>query len=323
MIVIGREDVARHLDYATCIGLVREAMIALAGGETRQLLRSILDLEGGDAFGVMPGAMGDAVGAKLITVYPGNFAKGVPSHQGAILIFDRASGAPTALIEAGEVTAIRTAAASAAATGAMARPDARRLAILGYGEQAWRHVAAIGEVRSLSHVAVWGRDGARAAALAQRIERDLGIAATAAGDVGAAVGDADIICAVTAASDPILFADQVPEGAHVNAVGSSRAGVAEIDNALVARARFVADHRAGIIAQGGEFLFAKAAGLVDDDHVVGEIGQVFAGALAGRETASQVTIYKSIGNVVQDLACAAWLAAVARDRGFGQPVPFD
>lgn len=323
MIIIGREDVARHLDYPTCIGLVREAMIALAGGETRQLLRSILDLEGGDAFGVMPGAMGDAVGAKLITVYPGNFAKGIPSHQGAILIFDRASGAPAALIEAGEVTAIRTAAASAAATDAMARPDASRLAILGYGEQAWRHVLAIAEIRAVSHVAIWGRDGAKAAAFARRVERDLGVAATPVTDVASAVRDADIVCAVTAAAEPILFADQVPDGAHVNAVGSSRAGVAEIDNALVARSRFVADHRAGIIAQGGEFLFAKAAGLVDDDHVVGEIGQVFAGTLAGRETPGQVTVYKSIGSVVQDLACAAWLAAAARDRGFGQPVTFD
>jgi ornithine cyclodeaminase len=323
MIVVSREDVARHLDYPTCIALVRAAMIALSKGETRQMLRSILDLESGDMFGLMPGAMRGTVGAKLITVYPRNFALGIASHQGAILLFDRESGAPAALIEAGEVTAIRTAAASAAATDVMARADARTLAILGYGEQAWRHALAIAHVRPIEHVQIWGRNPAMAEAFAARVASRLAIPATAAASVEAAVAGADIICTTTAASEPILFADQVADGTHLNVVGSSRAGPAEIDNALVARARFIADHREGILAQGAEFLRARAAGLVDDDHVVGEIGEVFSGAKPGRETAAQVTIYKSIGSVVQDLACAEWLCHSGAARGFGQPVPFD
>ncbi|HWT11845.1 MAG TPA: ornithine cyclodeaminase family protein, partial [Allosphingosinicella sp.] len=156
---VSAAEVARLLPYRECIPLMREAMIALSEGRTAQLLRGILDLPLGRAFGVMPGALLDdgGFGAKLVSIYPDNFAKGGPSHQGVVVLFDGASGAPAAVLDAGEITAIRTAAASAAATDALARPDASRLAILGYGEQAWRHVEAIRLVRDIERVTVWGR----------------------------------------------------------------------------------------------------------------------------------------------------------------------
>ena len=145
MILVSAEEVARLLPYEECIPLMRAAMIALSKGRTHQLLRAILDLPGGRAFGSMPGAMLDdgVFGAKLVSVYPDNFAYGGPSHQGVVALFDAGTGAPTAMLDAGEITAIRTAAASAAATDALARPGAGSLAILGYGEQAVRHVEAI------------------------------------------------------------------------------------------------------------------------------------------------------------------------------------
>jgi len=307
MILIDAAEVARRLDHATCIGLMRAAMIALAQGRSRQLLRAVLDLGGGDLFGVMPGALdGAGFGAKIISVFPEAAARG-RSHQGAILLFDRTSGAPVCVIDAGEVTAIRTAAASAAATDALAAPGARRLAILGTGEQAWHHAAALRHVRALEGVTVWGRSAENAAALAARIETELGLAARAAGGVAQAVERADIICTVSAAAEPILLDAHVANGVHINAVGSSRAGPSEIDTALVARARFVPDHREGVLAQGAEFLRARAAGLVTDEHVLPEIGHVFAGTATGRASADDITIYKSLGSIVQDLACAAWL----------------
>ncbi|MFN3944861.1 MAG: ornithine cyclodeaminase family protein [Allosphingosinicella sp.] len=293
---IDAEEVAARLPYSVCIPLMKEAMTALSAGRTRQLLRSILDLPGGRAFGVMPGALdGGAFGAKLISVFPGK----EPSHQGLVVLFDPDSGAPSAVIEAGELTAIRTAAASAAATDALARPDATRLAILGTGEQARRHVEAIREVRAIDRVAIWGRDRDRAAALAE----SLGVEPAAT--VDEAVAGADIVCAVTAAEQPILF--DVPEGAHVNAVGSSRDGPVEIAPALVARCRFFADHAEGVRVQGAEFRAALAAGLIGEGHLLGEIGQVFAGTLPGRTSPQDVTIYKSLGSIVQDLAAAAFL----------------
>jgi ornithine cyclodeaminase/alanine dehydrogenase-like protein (mu-crystallin family) len=323
MIVIGRASVARQLTVPICIPLVREAMIALSQGRTRQLLRGILDLGGGNMLGVMPGAMdGAAFGAKLVSVYPGNFAEGRPSHQGVITLFDPQDGAPICLVDAGEVTAIRTAAASAAATDGLARPGAERLAVLGYGEQAWRHVAAVANVRGLSRVTVWGRSPNVADSFAARVRTELGLQAVAAPSVEAAVCDADIICTTTAAAEPILFSSMVLDGTHLNLVGSSRAGPSEVDTALVVRSRFFADHREGVLAQGAEFLNAKAEGLVDDAHVLGEIGEVMAGTLPGRLTPGDVTAYKSLGSVVQDIACAWKLYQDAREGGaaFGAQV---
>lgn len=303
---IDAAEVRARLSHADCIPLMKRAMAALSGGHSQQLLRGIIDLGGGDLFGVMPGALdGAGFGAKIISVFPAAAAHGA-SHQGVIILFDRASGAPVCVIDAGEVTAIRTAAATAAATDVLARPDARRLAILGTGEQAWHHVAAIRHVRTLDEVVLWGRAPDKAQALAGRIA-DLGLSVRVAGSVAEAAADADIICALTAAPDPILFDRDVADGAHVNAVGSSHAGPSEIDETLVARARFIPDHREGVLAQGAEYLRAKSAGLIDEGHVLPEIGHVFSGRAPGRISASDVTIYKSLGSIVQDLACAAWL----------------
>ncbi len=304
---IDTAEVRERLDHRTCIDLMRGAMIALAEGRSRQLLRGIIDLDGGDLFGVMPGALeGAGFGAKIISIFPAAAAHG-SSHQGVIILFDRASGAPVCVIDASEVTAIRTAAASAAATDALARIDARRLAILGTGEQAWHHVAAIRHIRPLVEVRIWGRSAEKADALAGRIARDLGLSTCRVASVADAVSSADIICTLTGAPEPILFDAHVADGAHINAVGSSRAGPSEIDEALVARARFVPDHREGVLAQGAEYLRTRDAGLVTEAHVLPEIGHVFSDSARGRLAASDVTIYKSLGSIVQDLACAAYL----------------
>ncbi len=304
---IDAAEVRARLSHADCIPLMKTAMIALAEGRSQQLLRGIIDLGEGDLFGVMPGALdGAGFGAKIISVFPAAAAKG-GSHQGVIILFDRASGAPVCVIDAGEVTAIRTAAATAAATDALGRAEASRLVLLGTGEQAWHHAAAIRHVRALGDVVVWGRAADKAAVLAERLARDFGLAARTAPTVAEAVRGADIVCTLTAAPEPILFDADIAEGVHINAVGSSRAGPSELDEALVARARFIPDHREGILAQGAEYLRAKEKGLVTEAHVLPEIGHVFAGTAPGRVAASDVTIYKSLGSIVQDLACAAWL----------------
>ena len=205
---------------------------------------------------------------------------------------------------AGVITAIRTAAASAAATDALARPEAHRLALLGYGEQARTHLRAISQVRALSEVRVWGRDFGRAQAFAAEMSAETGLAVRALAGGRAAVEGADIICTLTSSRTPVLHGDWVSAGAHINLVGSSYAGPVEVDHDLILRARLIADSREGVLAQGAEVLAAKAAGLIDDGHVVGEIGQVFDGALEGRQSSDQITAYKSLGHIVQDLASA-------------------
>ncbi len=304
---IDREEVARRLTYEVCIPIVREAMIRFSKGETKQLLRSIIPLSEGRLFGIMPGAMGayEPFGAKLISAFHENFSRGMQSHQGLIILFDPETGAPVCAVHAGEVTAIRTAAASAVATDALARKDAGRLALLGYGEQAGTHARAIGKIRDLQSIVVWGRSPERAGAFAVRMQAELGVPVTVADDVKEAVSEADIICTVSSASEPILKGEWVRPGTHLNLVGSSYAGPAEVDNDLVVRSRFIADSREGVLEQGAEFLRAKQAGLIGDEHIVAEIGQVLAGELEGRRAADEITVYKSLGHVVQDLA-SAW-----------------
>jgi ornithine cyclodeaminase/alanine dehydrogenase-like protein (mu-crystallin family) len=304
---IDREEVARRLTYDLCIPIVREAMIALSRGETKQLLRSILPLSEGRLFGVMPGALGAHApfGAKLITVFHGNSKPGNQSHQGLVVLFDPQSGAPICIVHAGEITAIRTAAASAVATAVLARPDARRLAIIGCGVQAATHARAISKVRRLTSVAVWGRSPDRVRAFAERMQAELAIPIAPAADVEEAAAQADIICTVTAATEPVLKGVWVRPGTHLNLVGSGYAGPTEVDNDLVVRSRFIADSREGILRQGAEFLRAKEAGLIGDHHIVAEIGQVLAGEIEGRRNHDDITVYKSIGHVVQDLA-SAW-----------------
>lgn len=304
---IDREEVAKRLTYEMCIPIVRQAMIAFSRGETKQLLRSIIFLSDGRLFGVMPGAMGASApfGAKLISVFAENFALGKPSHQGLVILFDPETGAPVCVVDAGEITATRTAAASAVATDALARKDARRLAILGYGEQAATHARAISHIRNLEAIVVWGRSPERARAWAERMQAELAVPVISAQTVEEAVAEADIVCTVTSSTEPILKGDWVRPGTHLNLVGSSHAGPVEVDNNLVVRSRFIADSREGVLNQGAEFLRAKEAGLIGDEHIVAEIGQVLAGEVEGRRSTDETTVYKSLGHIVQDLA-SAW-----------------
>ncbi|HVH34317.1 MAG TPA: hypothetical protein VM847_09440 [Tahibacter sp.] len=324
LLFIDAAQVHAQLDIGACIAALRPAMIALSQGRARQPLRSVLDLDDGDAFGVMPGALADGLfGAKLISVFPRNFERGLSSHQGLIVLFDRDSGAPEAVVDASAVTALRTAAASALATDALARRDSHVLALLGYGEQAATHLAAISQVRDITEVHVWGRSRERAEAFVAR-ERD---AAAARGQqlrvcdtVAAAVAGADVVCTLTAAQEPVLFGHELAPGMHLNLVGSGRAGPVEVDHAVVTRSRFFADHRESVLRQGAEFLRARQAGLVDESHVLGEIGEVLAGTLPGRTDDQEITVYKSLGSIVQDLAAAQYL--VRRARGTDSPLGF-
>jgi ornithine cyclodeaminase len=301
------------LDYPGCIAAMRQAMTTLSTSETTQPLRQILPLGEERMFGLMPGTLAVAgwFGAKLVSVFPDARQPGASRHRGVVVLYEAAGGAVSCIADAEAITLIRTACATAAATGALARPDATLLAVFGTGAQAKTHIRAISLVRPLETVLLWGRSPERTRARAEALSGQLGVEVVAVTDGREAAQCADIICTVTSSATPVLHGDWVQPGAHVNLVGSSRLGPTEADVALVARSRFLADYRPGVLAQGAELAVAKAAGVVGDSHVVGEIGQVFAGALPGRQSADQVTVYKSLGHVVQDLAAAAYVHARA------------
>ncbi len=314
LIVFDAAEVRRDLSPVAAREAVRGAMIALSDGRARQLLRSFIGLGEGRTFAIMPAALGEraAFGAKLVSVFADG--QGRKAHEGLVVLFDAEDGAPVCVADASEVTALRTPAASAAATDALARPDADSLALLGLGRQALGHIEAIAQVRPLRQVIVWGRDPARAAAFARHAGWLTGLPVRAEPEAERAVAQADIVCTVTAATDPILQGAWVAPGTHVNLVGSSGPGQAEADAALVATARFIADHREHVLVHGGEFLRARAAGVVTDAHIAAEIGEVYAGTAPGRTDPDQITVYKSLGHAVQDLAVTAWLYAQALER---------
>jgi ornithine cyclodeaminase len=226
-----------------------------------------------------------------------------------VVLFDGESGHPVCIADAEAITTIRTAAATTVATEALARPDAKTLAIFGYGTQADAHVTALTSVRKYERIVVWGRSMDRAGEFARRHSEIAGLPVEAASSAEAAARESDVICTVTNATTPILLGRWVRPGTHVNAVGSSFAGPVEVDSDLVVASRYIADSRRSALAQAAEFLNAKAAGLVHDDHVVAEIGEVLAHLAPGRVSASDITLYKSLGHIVQDLAAARYLYA--------------
>jgi len=266
-------------------------------------------------FGTMPGELAafSTFGAKLISVFGDPDRPGRSRHQGVVVAYDGATGAVSCIADAEPVTKIRTACATAAATDALARADADVLAIFGTGLQAQSHLHALSLVRPFSEILLWGRSAKKAHEFAEQMSNELGREIIPLSDAQEAASRADVICTVTSSSQPVVLGEWVRPGTHVNLVGSSYLGPVEVDNALVAKARYVADYRPGVLAQAAELAAARAAGLVDDAHVICEIGDVFAGRLRARENDSQITIYKSLGHVVQDLAAAAYL----HERGRG------
>jgi ornithine cyclodeaminase len=300
---IGREEIRSVLTFEACVPLMRDAMIAVSSGGINQPPRQILPLVSGKGvFGIMPGVIADdRFGAKLISAFQHAPGSSLPAHQGVVVLFDPLTGSPVCVLDAGEITRIRTAAASALATDVLARADARSLLVLGTGEQAEAHVRAISTVRPLSRIVLWGRNPERARHLADELARQDAISVEVADDLPSAAAEADIICTTTASAEPILAGAWLSDGAHVNIVGSSRLGPTEVDDDLVVRARYFADGRVNVLAQGTEFRRAVESGRIDDSHIAGEIGEVLAGKVEGRRSASEITAYKSLGSVAQDL----------------------
>lgn len=304
------QAVRAALPMSLCIDAVREGMKAFSAGRTIQPLRSVVRLEDGGMFGVMPGALGgsETFGAKLVSVFEDPARPGRHRHRGLVVLFDGGSGEPLCTLDAEEITLIRTAAATAVATDVLAIPDARTLGMFGCGAQAWEHIAAVRAVRPIEEVIVWGRNPESARAFAERASAEHGIEVRVARH-GSEAAAAQIVCTVTASAEPVLHGAWVGPGTHVNAVGSSVVGPAEIDGEMLRKSRFFADSREGVIAQGGEFVRARAAGLIEDDHIAGEIGEVLLATKAGRTSTEDVTVYKSLGHIVQDLVAARLVLA--------------
>lgn len=292
--------------------------MSLARGQAELPLRQVMRLpDSRNVFALMPAhsaALG-AVGAKLITVFPGNHADGADSHQGAVLLFDAGRGALRAIMDASSITAIRTAAVSAVATRLLAR-DARTLAIFGSGVQARTHVAAMLAIRRFDEVRVWSRTTAHAETFANEVKARHGIRVTVSVRPDQAAFGADVVCTVTSSQEPVLRGAWLAPGMHVNAVGASVPGARELDTDAIRKARVFVDRRESALAESGDLLTPMRAGVITADHIVAELGELLTGA-AGRRSPDEITVFKSLGLAIEDLACARFLDQRARERNTG------
>ncbi len=249
------------------------------------------------------------MGIKIITIFPGNNKAGhkqpaYPSHQGIVILFGAEQGEPLMLFDAAEITAIRTAAASAVATRLLSREDAEVLAIIGTGEQAERHIEAILLVRKIKQINLWGRNELHSRKLAKDLTDKYAIPVHPAKQAQDAIRDADIICTVTASKEPVVLGEWISAGTHINAVGSSTPVARELDTLAVRRSKLYTDCYESLFNEAGDFIIPKTEGLVTDGNVSGEIGEVLTGRKKGRENSEEITLFKSLGIAAEDLFAA-------------------
>jgi len=319
MLIINAEETRRLLPMGDCIEVMDRAMRAASAGEVNVPDRVIAPLADGTSYFIlMPGsAAGSAVyGAKVVSLHPGNPNIGRPAVQGFVTLFDAQTGTPAALVDGAEITRIRTAAASALASRTLARPDARSHGILGAGVQAAGHIEAIACVRSIERVVVWARDSSKAQRFADEQSQRHGAEITAVKNAEAAAA-CDVVSAVTNSPQPVLRGSWLRPGAHLNLVGSHEAEHREADSEAVIRAAVYVDSRRGALREAGDLLIPMAEGRFSPSDIVGEIGEVLAGAAPGRQSEQQITLYKSLGVIAQDLFAAEHVLRRAQAAGAG------
>ncbi|HEX5890778.1 MAG TPA: ornithine cyclodeaminase family protein [Pyrinomonadaceae bacterium] len=326
LLVLDSEQIARLLPMAECIELMSDALASLARGEVFQPLRTIIrppDARG--LLGLMPayrhGEHG-AFGMKAICVFPGNPSLGKDAHQGMVILFSQETGEPLALMNASQITAIRTAAVSAVATRLLARPDAAELGIIGAGVQARTHLVALACVRSIRRARVACRNQEHSDRLVREMQDKVAFPIEAVSSNEAAVRGADIVVTATSAHEPVLNREWIADGAHINAIGTHSPQSREIDTATMAAARIFADRRESVLNEAGDYLLAAKEGAVTPDSIIAEVGEVIIQAKEGRNSLTEITLFKSLGLAIEDVVSAEYLFRKAQSEGAGTSVDF-
>ncbi|NTV63115.1 MAG: ornithine cyclodeaminase [Oscillochloris sp.] len=324
MRVLSADDVRQAVPLPDAIEAVAAAFAQLAAGQANAPLRTTIEIPEYDAVSLfMPariaGSSAPALGIKVVSVFPQNaLGRAQPTISALINLFDPQSGQPLAVLDGTYLTALRTGAASGLATRLMARADAHRLAIFGAGAQALPQILAVCAVRPIDTVWIVNRTRDRAGLLAARLRStgyrgDILIAPS----VGQALAEADIVCTATSSPQPLFADSELRSGTHINAVGAYQPSMAEVPPASIARARVIVDQRTAAWAEAGDLVQARAAGLIGDEHIVGEIGDVVQGVVAGRTSDAEITLFKSVGNALQDMAVASLALNRAGALGLG------
>ena len=320
-LLLTESDVRAVLPMPDLIDVMERALAAFAAGRAAQPVRTVLEV-GADRnyFGVMPAALSEpvAMGAKLVTVFHRNHTRGLPSHLATIVLLDAATGALTAVMDGRYITEARTAAVSAVSVKHLAREEAGVLAILGSGVQARSHLDAIRHVRRLREVRVWSPTAAHRDRFAAEMATATSLRIVPVSSAAEATSGADLIVLATSSPTPVLDVSDVELGTHIAAVGACRPDQREMTAALIARARVFVDSRAAALKEAGDILLAQRDGAIGDNHISGELGELPLGRVPGRTTADQITLFKSLGMAIEDVASAQLVMERATMEGRGQ-----
>jgi alanine dehydrogenase len=320
-VLISEQDVRIVLSMGDLIGAMEAALVRFSSREVAQPLRTVIEVGLQKAFfGVMPAFIPNppALGTKIVSVFPSNTAAGLPTHLATIVLIDSMTGELQAIVDGRFITEARTAAVSAVSVKLLARTDASRLAIIGSGVQARSHLEAIGLARNLSAVSGWSPNADNRAAFAREMQPRSTAPITLARSALDAVDGADLVVLATASRDAVVRNEWIAAGAHLCAVGACRPDQREMDTALVSRARLFVDSRMGALAEAGDVVLPIAEHAFDQSHIAGELGEVASGAVAGRTSPVEVTVFKSLGMAVEDVAAAHLAYVKAAERGLGR-----
>ena len=325
-LVLNHDQVAQLLPMLECIEVMQDALSALARGEADQPLRTIFEPDGvHGVMAMMPSfrrSQRPMFGLKAICVFPGNAAKGKDAHQGSVLLFNGETGEPLALMNASAITEIRTGAVSAVATRLLAREDASELAIIGAGVQARSHLAAIACVRKLRRARVASRLLENARKFTDEMQTKHAFPIEPVATAEEAIRGADVIVTATTSHEPVLNREWISQGAHINAVGTYSFAAREVDTATMVAAKLFVDRRESALNEAGDYLIAARERAIGPDHIRAEIGELLIGAAYGRETEDEITIFKSLGLAIEDLAAAQYLYDKAEKAQAGTWVEF-
>ena len=326
ILILNSRQIKELLPMQDCIELMAGALSALARDEVHQPLRTIVRPPNARGLlGLMPayrsGERG-AFGLKAICVFPENPAQGKDAHQGAVTLFSRDTGELLALMNASEITAIRTAAVSAVATRLLARENAQQLGIIGAGVQARTHLKALACVRAIKHTRVAARHVEHAERLVHEMQSHVPFPIEAARTNEEAVRNADLIVTATSSLEPVINRDWISAGAHVNAIGTHSPNSREVDSATMGTARIFVDRRESALNESGDYLLAAKEGFVTPESIVGEIGELLIGTKKGRTSDDEITLFKSLGLAIEDVVCAEHLYQKAQAQNVGSWVDF-
>jgi alanine dehydrogenase len=324
-LVLSHDDVSRLLPMSECVNVMEDTFRTLVRGDALQPQRQVNWLpDKRGALAVMPSYLGNprVIGSKIVTVFPANQNTLYETHQGAVLLFECEHGRLLAVIDASSITAIRTAAVSAAATKLLAREDATDLTILGSGTQAAMHLESMSVVRPVKRVRIWSRNPDHAKRFVKRESDRLFVSVEQVASVRDAVTDSDIICTTTGSTSPVLLGKWLHPGVHVNAIGASVPPFRELDSETVRKSMLFVDRRESVMNEAEDIRMPMREGTIGAEHIIGELGEILLGRVRGRHSKDEITLFKSVGLAVEDLAAAHYVYRKAEVENIGTNVEF-